>query len=68
MRIQCTEKEREKKRLKNSKFREAKEIDVCVCVCVYVTRKKHVEETGGKKRWEIGLEDGEQGWRESVES
>lgn len=35
-----------------------------VCVCVYVTRKKHVEETGGKKRWEIGLEDGEQGWRD----
>lgn len=42
------EREREKKRLKNSKFREAKELDLCVCVC---DEKKHVEEIGeGEKK------------------
>lgn len=38
------ERKREKKRLKNSKFREAKKIHVCVCVYTCDERKKHVEE------------------------
>lgn len=59
-RIQCTEKEREKKRLKNSKFREAKEIDVCVCVC-------DEEKTRGRNRGKKKMRNRVGGWGARME-
>lgn len=59
-RIQCTEKEREKKRLKNSKFREAKEIDVCVFVC-------DEEKTRGRNRGKKKMRNRVGGWGARME-
>lgn len=58
-RIQCTEKEREKKRLKNSKFREA-EGDRRVCVC-------DEEKTRGRNREKKKMRNRVGGWGARME-